>query len=264
MLFSIFQKNTRPTIVDITHSPLHGAHTTITPLRSGDDGSIEAQRARLEAAFPTTASGIHRYLLILRFAVINLVGIAMLAGVYLQGWVQMVIDTDATSLTFAIFATFAVGLAICAAKVWRASAEINQAKDSNPRSDSRVGRYLAEVRGRNADSRALSASALRLKLFRRIAVIRQIANTLVVLGLIGTVIGFIIALSGVRPEAASDPAAIGPMVSTLIVGMSVALFTTLVGSVFNVWLMVAYQILATGTVNMFTAIVEAGERDAVT
>jgi hypothetical protein len=242
---------------------LHGADTTITPIRPGDDGSIQAQRARLEAAFPTTVSSIHRYLLVLRFAVINLVGVAMFAAVYLQGWVQMVIDADSTGLTFVIFAAFAVGLVICAAKVWRASAEINRAKSSNPQVDSRVGRYLAEVRGRDADSRALSASALRLKLFSRIAVVRQIANTLVVLGLIGTVIGFIIALSGVRPETASDPAAIGPMVSTLIVGMSVALFTTLVGSVFNVWLMVAYQILATGTVNMFTAIVEAGERDAV-
>ncbi|MFP6744705.1 MAG: MotA/TolQ/ExbB proton channel family protein [Alphaproteobacteria bacterium] len=199
----------------------------------------------------------------LRFAVINLVAFALLGGAYLKGWVHMVISADSTGLTFAIFAAFAVGLAICGAKVWRASAEINWAKDHEPRPGTRVGRYLADIRGRNAESRAILASALRLKLFSRIVVVRQIASTLVVLGLIGTVIGFIIALSGVRPEAAGGPSAIGPMVSTLFVGISVALFTTLVGAVFNVWLMVAYQVLATGTVNMFTAIIEARERDAV-
>ena len=257
------QKTTRPIIVDITHSPLHGDEPIITPIRRGDDGAIGAQRARLEAAFASAEPGVHRYLLVLRFAVINLVAFALLGGAYVQGWIHMVIGADSTGLTFAIFAAFAVGLAICGAKVWRASAEINWAKAQNPRPGTRAARYLAEVRGRGADSRAILASALRLKLFSRIAVVRQIASTLVVLGLIGTVIGFIIALSGVRPEAAGDASAIGPMVSTLIVGMSVALFTTLVGAVFNVWLMVAHQILATGTVNMFTAIVEAGERDAV-
>jgi ubiquinone/menaquinone biosynthesis C-methylase UbiE len=90
--------------------------------------------------------------------------------------------------------------------------------------------YLDTVAACAAESRALLASSLRLKLASRIAPIRYLANSLVLLGLIGTVIGFIIAFSGVRPEVASDVAAIGPMVSTLISGTSVALYTTLVGS----------------------------------
>lgn len=52
------------------------------------------------------------------------------------------------------------------------------------------------------------------------------------------------------------------MVSTLIQGMSVALYTTLVGAALNVWLTVNYQILATGTVNLLTTIVTMGERHA--
>ena len=106
------------------------------------------------------------------------------------------------------------------------------------------------------------ASALRLTLVGRIAAIRHIANTLVILGLIGTVLGFIVALSGVDPAQVADVAAIGPMVSTLIQGMSVALYTTLVGAVLNVWLMVNYRLLEGGVVRLFTAIVERGERDA--
>ena len=49
------------------------------------------------------------------------------------------------------------------------------------------------------------------------------------------------------------------MVSTLIEGMSIALYTTLVGAVLNVWLMVNYRLLATGTVTLTNAILELGE-----
>jgi hypothetical protein len=52
------------------------------------------------------------------------------------------------------------------------------------------------------------------------------------------------------------------MVSTLIEGMSTALFTTLVGAVLNVWLMVNYHLLAGGTVKLITALVELGEEHA--
>lgn len=81
-----------------------------------------------------------------------------------------------------------------------------------------------------------------------------------VLGLIGTVVWFIIALSGVDASKAGDVGAVGPMVTTLIEGMSVALHTTLVGAVLNFWLSVNYNILSTGTVNLVTEIVALGER----
>ncbi|MEQ8805654.1 MAG: MotA/TolQ/ExbB proton channel family protein, partial [Rhodospirillales bacterium] len=98
---------------------------------------------------------------------------------------------------------------------------------------------------------------LRLTLSNRIVVVRHIANALVLLGLIGTVIGFIIALSGVDPTAASDANKVGAMVATLISGMSVALNTTLVGSVLYVWLIVNHRILATGTVRLLSTALQA-------
>jgi hypothetical protein len=50
------------------------------------------------------------------------------------------------------------------------------------------------------------------------------------------------------------------MVTTLIDGMSVALYTTLVGAVLNIWLMVNYRLLEGGTITLLTAIVDLGER----
>ncbi|MCH8038012.1 MAG: MotA/TolQ/ExbB proton channel family protein [Proteobacteria bacterium] len=121
---------------------------------------------------------------------------------------------------------------------------------------------MARLRGRAGDSRAILASSLRLKLSQRVTVVRHIAGSLVLLGLIGTVVGFIIALSGIDPERAADVTAITPMISTLVAGMSTALYTTLVGSVLNVWLMINYHVLAGGTVKLITALLEFGEEHA--
>jgi biopolymer transport protein ExbB/TolQ len=115
------------------------------------------------------------------------------------------------------------------------------------------------LRGRPAESRAILASTLRLKLSQRAGIIRHVAGSLVLLGLIGTVIGFIIALSGVDPEQASDVSSVTPMVSTLIEGMSTALYTTLVGAVLNIWLLINYHLLAGGTVKLIASLVELGE-----
>ena len=98
----------------------------------------------------------------------------------------------------------------------------------------------------------------------RIVGIRDIANALIFLGLVGTVIGFIVALSGVDPESAGDVENVSKMVSTLINGMSVALHTTLVGAILYVWLTLNYRILVAGTVDLIAATVELGERRAGT
>ena len=96
----------------------------------------------------------------------------------------------------------------------------------------------------------------------RFGSVRHIANTLVLLGLIGTVVGFIIALSAVDVNLAADIDSVGPMISTLIGGMSVALYTTMVGAILNIWLMINYRLLLGGTVNLITSVVELGERYA--
>jgi len=100
----------------------------------------------------------------------------------------------------------------------------------------------------------LLAEALKSKLFSRIAVVRQFAAALVVLGLVGTVIGFIIALSGVTAEEAGDVSTVRPMISTLISGMSVALYTTLAGALLGLWLTINYWILLTGTATLYSEI----------
>jgi hypothetical protein len=203
---------------------------------------------------------LHSYLLALRFLVVNLIAFVLLGAAWLEGWLTSLVEGDSTHLLAAITGVFVIGLVLCARGVLQVSSELNQVRASRPQRSSRVGRYLESIAGRDGQSRAILASTLKLKLASRIAPIRHIANSLVILGLIGTVLGFIIALAGVDPETAADVSSIGPMVSTLIDGMSVALYTTLVGSVLNVWLMLDYRILEGGTIRLLTAILELGER----
>lgn len=218
--------------------------------------------ARWFVALSDADAAAKRYLLLLRFAVINLIAMALLGAAWIKGWVDLILAGDSTRQVLLIAGVFAYGLVRCGGKVLITSIELNQISNPHSAGSSRVRKYLEAINPHDAQSRALSASALKMKLMSRIASIRHIANSLVFLGLLGTVIGFIMALSGVDAQAAGDVDAIGPMVTTLIGGMSVALYTTLVGAVLNIWLMINYRLLESGTVTLLTAIVDLGERHA--
>tara|TARA_B100001029_G_scaffold105769_1_gene87230 strand:+ start:203 stop:817 length:615 start_codon:yes stop_codon:yes gene_type:complete len=201
-----------------------------------------------------------KYLLLLRFGLVNLVAFALLGAAWAQGLVAKVINADVTNMVVLICVIFLIGLILAGYRLWKVSKQLNAAYNFNPTERSRAADFIKKTKGKNATSRANIAQALRLKLFSRIVHIRYISNSLTVLGLIGTVLGFIIALSGVDPDVASNPSAISPMVAQLIEGMSVALYTTLVGSILSVWLGLIYQMLATGTSNLVSQIIELSER----
>ncbi len=207
---------------------------------------------------------LYRYLLVVRFALVNMVAAAALFAAYMQGWLDGIFVEGLRELSGGILVVFLYGLVLCGARVWRHGVELNDVNAGTPNPGSRIGRYVSQAPLASAESRSLQADALRLKLTNRIVGIRHIANALVFLGLIGTVIGFIIALSGVDPESASQAENVAAMVATLIGGMSVALYTTLIGAVLYIWLSVAYRILVTGTVDLIAATIELGEARAGT
>jgi MotA/TolQ/ExbB proton channel family len=211
---------------------------------------------------PLAGAQRYQFLLLLRFALINLFGLGLLALAQVHGWVALTLSADHTRLVAVIFLVFLAGLVHCTYRIVQTSRELNRVRSFDPLVPSLAAQFLAKTRGRTGESRSIQISSLRLKLTQRIAVVRHTANSLVLLGLIGTVVGFIIALSGVDPDKAGDFSAVAPMVSTLIEGMSTALYTTLVGAVLNVWLMVDYHLLAGGTVKLITALVDLGEDHA--
>ena len=184
------------------------------------------------------------YQLTYSLAVINIVGFALLGMAAMQGWIERAIKADVTGLVFVIAGVFVVGLVICA---WRVVALDNELSRLHQGRTTRL-----EAKSGIFDSRTEHLpEALKARLWSSIAVVRQLASSLVMLGLIGTVLGFIIALSGVGPETVGDVSGVQAMVAQLISGMSVALYTTLCGSVLGLWLTVNYRLLAAGTATLY-------------
>ena len=202
----------------------------------------------------------YKYLLILRYSLINLVGLVFLFVLITQGYVSKAIKADITNMVIVILTLFSVGFILAAYRTFWLSRELNYSylKILPPNSIARD--FLQNSKKLDASSRNNLAASLRIKLSSKINYIKFMANTLVILGLIGTVIGFIIALSGVDGSVSRNPEEVSKMVSTLIQGMSVALYTTLVGSICSVWLNICYQIMSTGANNLLSKIIELGEK----
>jgi biopolymer transport protein ExbB/TolQ len=202
----------------------------------------------------------YKYLLILRYSLINLVGLTFLFVLITQGYLSKAIKADITNMVIVIIGVFFVGFVLATYRAFWISKELNYAMKKKLPALSLASKYVSNAKKLDASSRNNLAISLRLKLATKINLIKFISNTLVILGLIGTVVGFIIALSGVDGSVSSNPEEVSKMVSTLIQGMSVALYTTLVGSICSVWLNICFQILSTGSNKLLSRIIEIGEK----
>ncbi|MEO1020106.1 MAG: MotA/TolQ/ExbB proton channel family protein [Pseudomonadota bacterium] len=185
----------------------------------------------------------YRYLLLLRLAGYNLAGLMLLAGAFLEGWVGMVLEADSSGLVLVIAAIFAVGMVVTAHRAIAYSNELNAVRANHPTRGSKTAAFLDQTRHTAPEQQHSLESALRIRTVGEIAQIRHLAGSLVLLGLIGTILGFIMALGAVDPQKAGDVAAVAPMISGLIEGLGVALYTTLVGAVLNIWLMMNFRIV---------------------
>ena len=195
----------------------------------------------------------------LRFSLINIIGFIFLFVTYSQGYITKAIDADITNVILLIFVLFILGFLISSVRAYWISKQLNYAEAKSQNKNSIAYQYQSNIKGLDASSRNNLASSVRIKLAGKINFIKFIANTLVILGLIGTVIGFIIALSGVEAGVSSNPEEISKMITTLIQGMSVALYTTLAGSICSVWLNICYHILSSGANKLLSKIIEVGE-----
>lgn len=190
------------------------------------------------------------YLLFYRFLGVNLIGCMLLYLSYLNSWVTLVVEADVSNIVWIIFGTFIIGAVLCGVKVFSISRETNKVRKGD------VGKYDDYIQ--NLRHNEHLAEALKLKVIGRVLFIRLLASILVSLGLIGTIVGFIMVLGALPDVSYANEAA--QMVSVLGKGMGVALYTTLVGSIFNIWARFNFQILATGATNLVSEVLKAKAR----
>lgn len=220
-----------------------------------------AGRWRVRGAAAGRALPGRAHAVFVRLVAVNLAAAALVGAAWGEGWVQRVVAGDETRITWAIAVVFAGGLVLSLVQGWKISSEIECARAGSPCAGTWARDFLDAVAGRGAGARANAASVLRVQVVARIAPVRHIAGALVMLGLIGTVVGFILALSGIGVSMGTDVRAVSGMIARLISGMSVALYTTLEGAVLSLWLTVNHQILQSGAASLIAGLVRLGERE---
>jgi len=129
---------------------------------------------------------------------------AMLGALYLagNGWLSTMWNKDATKLSFLLLTIFTVMSGWCGYKTWTLSKFL----DNDQTED-----YLVE------------------KIEHLMEVGWFTSDLCLSIGMIGTVIGFIMMLSGFAGIDVQDMATIQDLIKNLGIGMSTALYTTLVG-----------------------------------
>ena len=185
----------------------------------------------------------HALLLKSKFIVMNAVGVAGLAVAWMNGWADMLLAEGRTGILVILFATFAVGSALSGWRLWKIATEIDLLKQ-----------------GRGKVARITSERALELKLFARISHIRHIANAIMMMGLMGTVLGLIHALLSIKGTSIGDAAAASTVIGGLIAGMGTALYMSLAALILSLWLNCNFQLLRTATANLAADIIERSRR----
>ena len=259
----------------------YGTHGNIEFSDKGKDSTEASQTGKgvrhAFAPLPDDDPGRHKSLLLLKFLLNTIFWVAILSLAYFQGLVDLVFaknpnvswfgtlltpDVQTTYITVMV-GVFAYGLYESVGKVVFISRELDEVKKPSPSIETRVGEYLLRIHGQDSVSRATLASTLWAKWFNRTSSLKFVSSTLLLLGLLGTVIGFTIALGGVNDGTMENIDSLKTMVSMLVKGMGVALYTTIVGTLLGgLWLSMNSLLIESGLVNLLTAIIERGEAEA--
>jgi hypothetical protein len=208
--------------------------------------------------------------LLYKWLIINSFALLLLYIAWLQGWIVLVLVSDTSYLSWAIALVFAVFWLTSSYHILLLNREFTRFSTAAPHGI--AAEYFTKLRTKSRNQRGapvdqtLLASALRLRLQMPIHIVNQVANTLILLGLIGTVVGFVIAVSGLGESIGQGDSLerVKSVMSQIINGMSVALFTTLAGSLLGgIWLQVHYQLLLRAATRLLVEVVEHAEVEVI-
>ena len=189
---------------------------------------------------------------------------------WLQGWLLLVFKSDASYLSLVMAALFVIFWIISAYHIVVINREIVRFETRQP--EGIAYEYFNKIRaksikldGRPVDQFML-ASALRVRLMMPIQILHYVANMLILLGLIGTVIGFVIAVAGLGDSLAGGEnlQRVQGVLGQIVTGMGVALFTTLVGAILGgLWLQLHYQILERAIAGLVVDVIEHADIEII-
>jgi hypothetical protein len=189
---------------------------------------------------------------------------------WLQGWIALTFRSDASYLSVAMAVVFVIFWGISSLRIVQVNKEISDFIDNKP--TGAAAEYFDNLRQKSRNQggghvdQSMLASALRGRMLMSVQMINYVANLMVLLGLIGTVVGFVIATAGLGESIVQGEGVdrIKSVLGQIVSGMGVALFTTIVGSILGgLWLGVHYQMLLRAVTGLVIGVVEKAEIEII-
>lgn len=170
-------------------------------------------------------------LLIYRWILVNIAIGALLVLPFTNGYAQQLFREDTSYISHGIAVFFAVAWLATAYELFRVSFARND-----------LARMVINGICREHSS---VPPILRDKACSKIVWLSNVSEWLVGLGLLGTVIGFSIALTAVDQGSLASAEGVQTSIARLMAGMRIAINTTIVGAITGMWLEINYRMLRT-------------------
>jgi hypothetical protein len=189
---------------------------------------------------------------------------------WLQGWLEVAFSTDASAITVAMTILFAIFWAASTFRMLHINREIS--RFLNRESEGIAAEYFENLRIKSANQgggqidQSMLASTLRARVLMPVQVFNFVANLMVLIALIGTVLGFVIATHGLGDVLAQGEGVEGVkgVVGQIVNGLGIAPAATLVGSILGgLWLGVHHQLLYNAASSLVVGIVEKAEIEVI-
>jgi hypothetical protein len=221
-------------------------------------------------SFPLPAAAEEPYEPVLRWLIFT--GVSLFAGVALwrYGLVRAMVVSDRTSISLVILALYLVASAHCLVRAVAISREAKALENLAAAPGEAPARLLVTAHIADLALKARARGAGRLDqtlllrgLAERLAAPNRLgglaADTAMKLGLLGTIIGFILMLGPVAGLDADDDAALKTAMSTMSAGMAVAMVSTLAGLLGALLIKAQYLIVEAATTRLFWRLVRLTE-----
>lgn len=169
-------------------------------------------------------------LLLYRLAIFNILMVALLGYIGYEGWIAMALAADPTGICAIIALIFAVTFGSSANQAWGTAKGLNFMKGLTDR------QRRVPPEGKPWTKRMV-----------KIEHIHAAAGWMAYIGLIGTMIGFLLALGAIDPASMATAAGVNALVPKMMASMGVAIWTTLTGAFFGFWTEVNHMMIRTAT-----------------
>lgn len=180
-----------------------------------------------------------KYPLIL-FTILNVFLFSMVGLAFFQGWTVDLVNSDIYHLCKIITIVFLIGLFLCGQKLFKLTGE-KHLFDNQTISGFNT-HYLLNLNKPGLDKN-LMATTFANEISSYISIVDKFVGHLVLLGLLGTVFGVMIAFLGFDLTSIGDLSNLASASVTLVHGVKIALYTTLLGSIYSLWLSLCSHIL---------------------